>query len=43
MDVALETFEARGPVPGLPGQPLVSVEDALAHLSLQDKRFFYLS
>jgi hypothetical protein len=38
MDVALETFENRGPIPGLVGQKLVSLEEALAHVDLQDKR-----
>ena len=38
MDVALETFEKRGPIPGLVGQQLVSIEEALAHVDLKDKR-----
>ncbi len=38
MDVALETFETRGPIPGLEDQLLVSLEEALAHVDLKHKR-----
>uniref|UniRef100_A0A7S0QHI7 NAD(P)(+)--arginine ADP-ribosyltransferase n=1 Tax=Cryptomonas curvata TaxID=233186 RepID=A0A7S0QHI7_9CRYP len=39
-DVALETFEKRGPIPGLMGQQLVSLEEALANVDLKDKRYY---
>ncbi len=32
MDVALEDFNARGPIPGLPSQQLVSIEEALVNV-----------
>lgn len=37
-DVGLETFEQRGPIPGLSSQALVSLQEALAHVDLKDKK-----
>ncbi len=38
-DVGLETFEQRGPIPGLSSQALVSLQEALAHVDLKDKKY----
>jgi len=38
-DVGLETFEQRGPIPGLSSQALVSLQEALAHVDLEDKQY----
>lgn len=38
-DVGLETFEQRGPIPGLSKEPLVSLQEALAHVDLEDKQY----
>jgi NAD:arginine ADP-ribosyltransferase len=39
-DVVLEDFETRGPIPGLAGQPLVSLQEAFANVNLQDKETY---
>ena len=40
-DVALETFDQRGPIHGLLTQPLVSFEESLALVDLEAKRYAF--
>ena len=40
-DVVFETFDQRGPIPGLLNQPVVSFEDSLAHVDLETKRYAF--
>ncbi len=42
-DIALESFDQRGPICGLLEQPLVSFEDSLAHVDLQSKRCAFIT
>ena len=40
-DVALESFDQRGPIRGLLAQPVVSLEESLALVDLEDKGYAF--